>query len=182
MPWGWEPTTFSPVSSSRRRAMRTNTIKYSRSLTVTSFRNGTLYLNQHSFMSKHSTTVRLLNPLWDLCMMWRNTDKNEEVMGIADPDISEKLQLKIDLTLTKSIEMASSAELVKSQNSHSPSHSTTVKSSLYAVSRCGMTQQQRRRGSGCDVSSNPLYCKWLTYILLHGSRCSGSSTTLPLIG
>ena len=61
--------------------------------------------------------VRCLHEIAEHCQF---NDKSEQirdrlVIGIRDKDVSEKLQLRADLTLEKAIEIARNSELVKSQ-------------------------------------------------------------------
>ena len=69
------------------------------------------------------------------------------MIGITDPAVRQKLQLKTDLTLTQAIETIRNAELVRSQNFHSQSHLTTKMNNLDAVSQRGKTQQWKKGSS-----------------------------------
>ena len=92
--------------------------------------------------------VRVLYNLAEHCGFGETKEeqiKDRIVTGIADPVVSQKLQLKTNPTLNKAIETVRNTELVKSQNGHSQSHSATAKNSLDAVSQRWTTQQQKKR-------------------------------------
>ena len=59
-----------------------------------------------------------MNRLYKAFMNWRNTailEQDRIVIGISDKTVSQKLQLKSNLTLETAIQVARQSELVKSQ-------------------------------------------------------------------
>ena len=95
--------------------------------------------------------MRALYDLAEHCSFGETKDEQIRarlVIGIADPAVSQKLQLKTDLKLTQAIKTVRNAELVKSQNAHSQSHMRTTINSFDAVSQCWTTQQWKKEGSG----------------------------------
>lgn len=97
------------------------------------------------------TFVRSLHEISEFCDF---TDKKEQirdrlVIGISDKELSEKLQLRSDLTLEKAVEIARQSEMVKSQIKDQSVSSTNVEAvRKHEHGSQGRGQFSRGRGRG----------------------------------